>query len=109
MNTAQEARNHLNQMIFLVNTLISESINESNPTDPPIRKLSKDQFLAEYKEHSSLLTECLNTAKEEEHEPVDEELKAARAELNDLVLKLEEKTQKLGRLCFWVENMNLNA
>ena len=105
MNTAQDARNHLNQMISLVNTLVSESINLNNPADPPFRTLSKEQFLQEYKHHSALLSECLDSNLTEEHEPVDEELRTARSELNDLVMKLDEKTTKLGRLCFWVENM----
>ena len=102
MTNTQKSREDLNEMISLVNTLITESINQLNPINPPVRTLSQDQFLEQYKLHSDSLCALLDSLEAQEHEPVDAELRAARTELQALTDKLNDKKEKLREIEFWM-------
>jgi hypothetical protein len=93
-------------MIALANRLISESINQSDPIDPPVRTVSKDSFVAEYMAHSAALVEFLdNPPSDESLPPLDDELREARNALAESLARLEVKLGKLSDLRFWMDNM----
>lgn len=100
-----QARQHLEEMVSLANTLISESMNQSNPIDPPIRTLSKEDFLSQYKMHSESLKELLMHLDPEPVEKVDASLQESRGTLIEVVSELQKKLDKLNNLCFWMDNM----
>ena len=99
------AREHLESMVSLANTLISESINETDPILPPFRSLSKEEFLAQYSEHSEQLKKILLNLQPEPVDNVDASLRESRASLVELVNELQAKLDKLNNLCFWMDNM----
>jgi hypothetical protein len=93
-------------MIALANRLISESINQSDPIDPPVRTVSKGDFIAEYMAHSTALVEFRdNPPSDESFHPLDDELREARNALAESLARLEVKLGKLGDLRFWMDNM----
>jgi hypothetical protein len=72
--SAQRARAHLHEMISLANRLITESVNQSDPIEPPERTISKSEFTTEYLAHSAELCELLeNPSDDESGPPVDEQ------------------------------------
>jgi hypothetical protein len=58
----QQACGHLHEIIALANRLISESINQSDRIDPPVRTIPKEDFVAEYMAHSAALVEFLDNS-----------------------------------------------
>jgi hypothetical protein len=108
--TAEQARAHLHGMISLSNRLISESIDQSNPIEPPIRTISKEDFTAQYLAHSAELCELLeHPSDDEDGPPVDAQLAQARAELAEGLAVLQAKLGKLSDLRFWMDNLVIGA
>jgi hypothetical protein len=108
--TAQRARAHLHEMISLANRLISESVNQSDPIEPPSRTISKEDFTSQYLSHSYELCDLLeHQSDDEEGSLVDERLSQARAELTESVRALEGKLSRLNDLRFWMDNMVIGS
>jgi hypothetical protein len=108
--TAQRARAHLHEMISLANSLISESVNQSDPIERPVRTISKEDFTSQYLAHSSELCDLLeHPSDDDDGPPVDEELAQARSELTESVHVLEAKLNKLNDLRFWMDNMVMDT
>jgi hypothetical protein len=108
--TAQGARDRLHEMISLANRLISESINQSDPIEPPDRTISKADFTTQYLAHSAELCELLeHPSDDEDGPPVDAELAQARAELTEGLAILQAKLSKLNDLRFWMDNMVIDT
>ena len=100
------AREHLHRMVELANCLISESINQTDPVKPPVRTISKEQFVEEYNLHSTELCKILdNLHDSEDVGPIDHEVEKSRKDLVKMVQTLQEKIDKLNDLRFWMDNM----
>jgi len=103
MNVFKEASFHLHQMVSLANTLLQESINTSDPIDPPCRTISKEEFVQLYSEHSNALKNLLQSMDVGNYDNVDSLLENSRNELRQKVNKLNEKLDKLNDLRFWMD------
>lgn len=101
----QDPRAHLHAMIALADRLICESLNETDPAEPPERTVSKEEFLSRYMAHSNALCGILDNMRADDMPNVDEELAAARSELATAVQHLQVKLDKLDNLRFWMDNM----
>jgi hypothetical protein len=104
--SSDRARGHLHEMISLANRLISESVNQSDPIEPPQRTISKADFSTEYLSHSAELCRLLeHLSDDEDGPPVDDQLAHAREELAESLGRLQVKPTKLNDLRFWMNNL----
>ena len=101
----KEARMHLHAMVSLANTLLSESLNQNDPVLPPERTISKEEFIQQYNEHSSILMNLMDNLETEDEQDVNASLQESRLTLMDLCNTLQAKLDKLNNLRFWIDNM----